>query len=74
MIDLAFEQDYAEAFQAFQRLQEALGDHRRGYTIILKYRHFATYGKRYKCGDGPYRDTLVDAINAYALAHARGEK
>jgi hypothetical protein len=54
--------DVEQSLDAIDWLYALFADHVRKRTIKLTVRTFVTRGVQYKCGDGPWRDTLEDAI------------
>jgi hypothetical protein len=74
MIDAEAEQDYIDALAAIKHLEQTITRAARLCSATILYRDFPMRGPQYKFANGPYRDTLMEAINAHALAHARGEK
>jgi hypothetical protein len=54
--------DVEQSLDAIDWLHALLSDHVRARTIKLTVRTFVTHGVQYKCGNGPWRDTLEDAI------------
>ena len=54
--------DVEQSLDAIDWLYALFADHVRKRTIKLTVRTFVTRGVQYKCGDGPWRDTLEEAI------------
>lgn len=58
------------AFDATEWLATFLASHHfRIKSIQLTIRTFATRGIQYRCDDGPWRDTLHEAIEAHKAKH-----
>ena len=74
MIGPEEEQDYVDAYEAMKALGEQMQLHPRRCEVKLKYRDYIVRGHQFKCGDGPWKCTLREAIEIYTLAHARGDK
>jgi hypothetical protein len=53
-----------EALDAIDWLKVLLSNHVRTRTIKLTVRTFQLKGVQYKCGQGPWRNTLTEAIMA----------
>jgi hypothetical protein len=51
-----------QSLDAIDWLYALLRDHVRTRTIKLTVRTFQTKGVQYKCSNGPWRDTLEEAI------------
>lgn len=57
-------------FDAVKWLQTLLAlRHFRTASIKLTIRTFAVRGAQYRCDDGPWRDTLQEAIEAHKAKH-----
>ena len=67
MIRADLELEYIEAHDAVEWLSNllALRHHARIATIPLTIRTFAFAGTRYRCANGPWRDSLIEAIRAH---------
>jgi hypothetical protein len=51
-----------DAAALLEWLKECLSNHPRRATVILNYRCWPVRGNQYRCSNGPWCDTLAEAI------------